>query len=82
MLRLMRKEHSLPPGAQMATQIVEQREGKKYVKYAKDLYKFVEQPGKSGRLQPTLWKTILDGSKGSLEDKGLLESAQERRRWQ
>ncbi|KAG8583438.1 hypothetical protein GDO81_008409 [Engystomops pustulosus] len=81
MLRLMRKEHSLPPGAQTATQIVEQREGKKYVKYAKDLYKFVEQP-KSERLQPTLWKTILDGSKGSLENKGLLESAQERRRWQ
>ncbi|KAM4052383.1 uncharacterized protein ACNLHF_001266 [Anomaloglossus baeobatrachus] len=74
MYTLFRRKTVLPEDAESASILVGKREGKKYTKNCKKLCKIVGLPP-GGRLQPSVWKSILTANKGILEDNNLLDTA-------
>ncbi|MEE6515873.1 hypothetical protein FKM82_025003 [Ascaphus truei] len=65
----------LPSGARDSVTLVTEREGKKYTKKCKLLFKLLDLPP-TGRLQPKLLRTNMQMCKGKLKDEGLWENAE------
>ncbi|MEE6465713.1 hypothetical protein FKM82_006657 [Ascaphus truei] len=65
----------VPSGAQDSVTLVTEREGKKYTKKCKMLFKLLDLPP-TGRLQPKMLKDKIQACNGKLKDKGLWENAE------
>ncbi|XP_075442135.1 uncharacterized protein LOC142487199 [Ascaphus truei] len=65
----------LPSGARDSVTLVTEREGKKYTKKCKLLFKLLDLPP-TGRLQPKLLRTNMQMCKGKLKDAGMWENAE------
>ncbi|MEE6525608.1 hypothetical protein FKM82_025712 [Ascaphus truei] len=65
----------LPSGARDSVTLVTEREGKKYTKKCKLLFKVLDLPS-TGRLQPKMLKDRIQACKGMLKDGGLWENAE------